>query len=989
MLLDKKYIYLGASLFSAAILASLSTQNAKADTTSVSPSTTDPASSVTDKTSTDPTKSNDTSVTASNTTQVVVAKPTTSGVKPVSATLVTPETTTISTASTASPTLSTTPTSTVATPSTTAATTSTVTGSSTTSGSTASTTPSSTTTSSTSPVKSSSITTSTTINLTGGPTTTPETKPTTPSTTAPTGPYALPSNVTDNTVVNFTDPFLNYMVKKEFGLQSTDPLTVATIKGFSGNILNLVGDFYYGNMPKSVTSTNVTSFDGMQYLSYLPSSTEIALTVNVSSDSTSNPDLTPMNGLKFESFDLFGNYSDPLYKEIPLSQIPKLNISNVDELGFHGDGDIAANAGLNNKELAMMAPTIVELANKGAAIYIGNSSITDFSPLNGIDQTKNSYINVINNVYDPTPVHAVVKQPISFTATHIEGLYGNDLSTGYDYSTSVPAADLSENNLEHISGDEYKLSNADPSSNLLTYGYLNDYSKSDSYIHTTYGTVTFIYAGTMARPILWQDHPNVTLNYENEDGSPIITNGTRLTKVANGTTIGDAYDLTSDAQLAGYKFVGDLDSLKGNYTQDPQVIDLRFKADPVVTPPVTTPTTTPSTAVSNKPASITRSDVDLPVLAVSAKPVYTYDSTGTPTGKQVVLTDTTIKESANINGDLYYQIGPDEWVLADSYNPYVAETGVVKTLDGAYTSLVDSTGSKISSTLGPNTSWKYDRIVEIKGSKYYEVGTNNFLAVDSSLPFKPVSDLRLTVRDAAVVYDSKGQRVGKILSSNSDWRTDGIAVIGGIPMYHVGSNQWIYAQDVNTYQPADFTYHNVYLTNIYTSDGQMTMKMLGAETLWKVDRIVYINGTKYYRVGSDEYIKDYASSTTSSEGVFIPAEKSVVHIAGEARLYNEKGDSLAESLAANSSWQTDGYENIGGQMMYRVGKDEFVSFSDLKPYTLSKDIISVAVNTPLYDSKGALLDVFLPSGSLWRYDRTTTIGGHEYVRVAADEFVRV
>lgn len=971
MLLNKKCVYLGASLFSAVILASLSNQTVKAEATDDSASTTGNSSATSNKitSATDPV-----STTASSTSRVTVANPTTSGIKPVSATLITPKSTTISTVT---PTI----------------------GNDTTVNK-----PATSTTEASTPVSGSTLTSNKTTEMTTAPTTTSTstinlnseaattvssspivtTKSTTsPSTTVPTNPYALPSDVSDSTVVNFTDPFLNYMVKSEFGLKSTDSLTVSDVKNFDGNILNLVGDFYYGDMPSTVTSTYVTSFDGMQYLNYLPAGTDVALSVNVSSAPTSNLDLTPMNGLKFESLDLFGNYSDPAYKEISLSQLAKLNIGEVDELGLHGTGSIAINDGINNQELKMMAPTLVEIANKGGAIYLGNSSITDFSPLNGIDKTKPAYLNIINNVYDPSPIYAVAKQPISFTAEHITGLYGADLSSGYNYSSSVPTEDLADGDLEHVGGDEYKLVDADNSAKDLVYGYLNDYSKPDSYIHTTYGNVSFIYAGTMARPIIWQAHPNVTLNYENEDGSPITVNGSDLTKVVDGTTIGDPYDLTADANLAGYTFMGDPYVLKGNYSQDPQVIDLKFRTNPIVTPPATVSATTTA-----KPISITRGDVNLNVLAVSSKPVYIYDSTGKPTSKEVILTDTTIKESAEIGGDLYYKIGPDEWVLADEFNPYTTDDGIAKTFDESYTSLVDSTGKTIDLTLGPSTSWKYDKVVEIKGNKYYEVGTDNFLAVDKSLSFIPASDLNLTVRDAAVIYNSKGEKVGKVLPSSSDWKTDGMAVIGGMSMYHVGTNEWVNAQSVNTYQSAKFTYHNIYSTYIYNRDGQMTMEMLSPKTSWKVDRIVYINGSRFYRVGVNEYIMDYTTDTSSSMGVFISTIEAKVHVSKEAHLYDERGAALNKTVPAGSILSIDGYENIGGQMMYRVGNNEFVSFKDLQPYTVGKNVVSVAVNTPLYDSKGELLDVFLPMNSSWRCDKIVIIGGHKYIRVATNEFVK-
>lgn len=428
MLLNKKYVYLGASLFSAVILTSLSNQTVKADTTGNGTSTNGSVSTTTDKITPATTKT--VSATTSDSTHITVATPTTSGVKPVDVAMIKPKATTISTASSSVGTNTT-----VNRPSTSTPATNTPMSGSTSTSKVAE--------PATVPTANKTVTSTSTINLNTGTTTATSSSPTalSKSTTSPNitdikKSYILPSNASDSTVVNFTDPFLNYMVKSEFGLKSTDSLTIGDVKNFDGSILNLVGDFYYGDMPSTVTSTYVTNFDGMQYLNYLPTGTEIALSVNVSSAQNSNADLTPMNGLNFESLDLFGNYSDPDYKEISLSQLSKLNISDVRELGLHGTGSIAINDGINNQELKMIAPILVEIANKGGAVYLGNSSITDFSPLDGIDKTKPAYLNIINNVYDPSPVYAVDKQPISFTAEHITGLYGTDLSSGYNYSSS-------------------------------------------------------------------------------------------------------------------------------------------------------------------------------------------------------------------------------------------------------------------------------------------------------------------------------------------------------------------------------------------------------------------------------------------------------------------------------------------------------------------------------------------------------------------------
>jgi len=781
---------------------------------------------------------------------------------------------------------------------------------------------------------------------------------------------------------------LSYMVKSELGLKPTDTITVGDIKGFSGSTFNLISSFYISGMPSNVTSTYVENFDGMQYLKLLPSTTGVALAVNVASDPSSNPDLTPLDGVNLNSLQLTGNFSDAAYKEIDASQVPKLTYSNdTYEIGLEGDGQEAVNDGINEAELKELAPFLVQYANAshpGNSIYLTNSSITDFSPLNGINQTSSAYINVINNTYDPDVIYGVDGQPVSFTAEPIMGLYGNSLSNNYHYSTTVPAANVADDDLINSGNGEYVLKNGDDTQNLLVYGDANDYSQADSYVNATYGNVTFIYAGTTAQPIIWQAHPNVTIAYEDQGGQPILVNGKPLTKTINGVNIGDTFDLTQDASLAGYTYAGTLDQLKGSYTQNPQIIDLEYKANPATAPtqPVTPPTVVNPTIITTP----------ITVAAPSATPVQVYGPDGDPiVGKQVVLTDTTITTSAYINGQLCYEIAPNEWVPASAYNAYVAKTGVVRTF-GADTTLVDSEGNAVSSKLSPNTAWKYDKVISIKGKTYYEVATNEYLAADSGVQFTPVTTKTgVTVRDAAVVYNSQGQRSGSILRGNSSWATDGCAMIGGVKMYRIATDEWISDQDVNQYQPAPMTYYAQYRTDVYDGNGTQlpVSAALKAGTSWKIDRVVTINGQKYCRIATNEYIQDLAANLGSNEGVVVPAQAGTsIQLTDNAVVYNEKGEPQTKTLPSGSTLTPDASETIGGVLMYRIAPDEFVSSSDIQPYSVANNTVKVVVNTNLYNSKGEVLTNILLAGTSWRCDKIVTINGQKYIRVASDEFVK-
>ena len=847
MLLNKKCIYLGVSLFSAMILGSMSNQTVKADTTSDSTgtsSTQTASSTATPSTSTTsyvaptgtvvttqptgttptvasvslPTSSDSTTSTVPLTTTVIPTTRSTSVTSTSTANLTAPTDT--STSGTAS-TTATAPTSTSTTGTTTTAPASTSTTS------TAATAPTSTSTTST--ATTAPATTSTTGTTTTAATTTPGT---TATTTPEPDPYALPSNLTDSSIVTFTDPAISSVVKSALGLQQTANVTVGDIKNYNQEVLDLdVNDY---KLPTGV-SNQIESLNGLQYLTLLPSGTVVYADFNMASDSTADPDLTPLKGVNLNALGLTGNFSDPKAPEIDPTQISELNLNNCVYLGFHGDGIVATNDGITNAQLVAMAPTLIKYSQNGQSdsLYFGNSSITDFTPLKPILSNpevpgKGFYLSSGNmTIYDPTPIYAVKGQPLTFTAEPNTGLDGEDLAATYHYSATAPADDQVDDNITYLGNDTY-----------IDKSYPN-------------GT-TFIYWGTTVEPIVWQDYPNVTVEYVDQNDNPIMNNGQSMVRTIDGAKIGDSYDLTPYSTVAGYTMTGTSSTvLQGKYTQAPQVVILTYKENPVVTPP-TTPSTSTTPAVA--PTDIVNDVVD--VTPQKTSPVQVYDDSGQIVpNTRVSLADTTIQESALINGKRYYMIGTDEWVPASDYDSYKPETGVVRTF-GADTELVDSAGKPIDSQLSPNTEWKYNKVITIKGKKYYEVATNEYLAADSAVQFTPVkAGTAITTKIAATVYNSEGQILTTKLPAGSSWKTDGSAVINGIPMCRIATDEWIPAQGVDTYSSVKMTYTVDSETPVYDIDGNVLPNTLKAGTTWKVDQIVMIDGQEYYRVATNEYIK--------------------------------------------------------------------------------------------------------------------------------------
>ena len=867
MLLNKKCVYLGVSLFSAMILGTVSTQNVKA-------ATTDPSNTTTTQSSTGTSTSSSSTTTG---TTVLATTGTTSGTTSTAPT--TSSSTTSGTTSTAPTTSSTTSTAPTTSSSTTSGTTSTAptTSSSTTSGttSTAPTTSSSTTSGTTSTVNSTSTITTTTqpvnsttsttgtgtttaaaTGTTTGTTTTPSTTSTT--STATVDPYAIPSNITDSTVVNFTDPLLENVVKYGLNIPTNQNITVGDIKSYAASNVRISQTTYqleHPNGPDSTVipgssmtdqqDTPIESLDGMQYLQLLPAKTSVSLQVDLAADPKANEDLTPLDDLNFQSVAIDGNYSDPNAQEVNVNQVNDLNLSNADYVELTGDSKVSVNSGLNDAELTEIAPTLNKFANNGQSshmIELGQAQITDFTPLQGTE-TGNAVtiVSAPDTIGDAKPIFAVDNQPISFTAPKVLGLTGTDIANAYHFTYNVPKAQLADDDLTNLGNDNYVLNTPNQGASDLVYGNIGwAYSANpDAYVSEKAGNTTFDAIINNIEPLLWQATPTVTINYEDTDGDPITVDGAKLSRVIDGTTIGSIYDLTGYSKIAGYDLVSPASVLKGSYTQDPQVVNLIYAPIPasnentVPVQPVTTTTAIPNTGEA----------------------VVIQDVNGNTTGG-AYLTDIGVKATTTINGKEFYELGSGEFVEADDYDAVTSTTpGEVRTF-GTKEGLVDVSGNPIDVDLSPNTAWKYDKIVSIKGKGYYQVATNEFLPVSSGVDFTPATrKCTVSMTTRGTLYNSQGQVLESTLPTKSTWASDGIAIINGVKMYRVATDEFVSADNAKATEPVTTQYHASQRTILYNQDGQVISATLPANTDWKVDQIFYINGQEYYRVATNEYVK--------------------------------------------------------------------------------------------------------------------------------------
>lgn len=878
MLIDKRQVYLGATLFSTMILTAVSGQSVKAAATTTATTTqTSPSGSSTSKPETTRTDPIATSLSASpsamttgssstvKTTSVIA--PTTIPIKatatvPTSKVAVVPIDTSSSDTTSATikqptsvavkqPTPTTMATST-APSSVTAATTSTsmsatasAVASPTTSATTTATIPTSNSSSGLS-LPASSIPTQTPTDNTAAGTTT---------STTPTDSYELPANLTDSSVVSFTDPVLGGMVKDALGIKAGSDVTVGDIRNYHLADSLTLNEWQTPSQKglSEITMAPIESLNGIQYMRLLPKDM-ISFTARLGSDTKANPDLTPLNGIKFNGLELVGNFSNPNAKEISAEQITKLQVPSYGAVILYGDNNYN---GINNSELKTLAPWLIDYTNNGQqynAIMFNGNAISDYSPLKDVNRTADLNFNNNGGVYSSIPIYAVKGQPITFTSQPVTGIDGDDLAAGYHFSSTVPADKLANNNLINLGNDQYKLVGADPNAKVLTYGDAGFTYGYDPNAITLkyYNKSVFINITVHGQPLIWQDHPNVTIDYVDANGKPIMANGVAMTKIVNGVNIGDSFDLTADSTVAGYTLKGAAVGLKGAYTQDPQVITLTYTKDPIAKSSSSnhssSSSTTGITVKPIKPITITPKSREL---------VKIHYINVTSTGKDALLADMGVEGTTMIKGKLYYLVGYKQFVLASDYNITKSSTpGVIRSLGFGYTGLVNAYGDSLGFGVSANSEWKYSRIVTIAGADYYEIAPDEYLPASSSIAFTPVAvKTNVNIVGKADLYDSQGKSLGATLPAGSDWFTDGCAIINGVKMYRVATDEWVSEMNANTYQPVSTICRATADTALYDASGRVLSRGLPAGTVWKVDRIITVDGQRYERVSTNEYVR--------------------------------------------------------------------------------------------------------------------------------------
>lgn len=699
MLLNKKCVYLGATLFSAMILTSLSNQTVKADTTTdenanVSVEKTVP-SAVTASTTQTPTNNTD------------VSKPVT--------------TTQSSTVDTQTETTSTTDTS--------------------------------------KPVTTTTQPTTTNVQKVTAQTDDSVAKPETTQTAkpvvkvAPTVVKKTPAiNVVVNkpesadTVIDIKDPTLSSMVKWSLGLNDKDKVTVGEFQKFNSSEFFLNETVYLSGINPNAadeTDTPIENLDGLQVLKYLPKNTQVFFQVKLASDPKANLDLSPLYGVPIYNFTLDGNYSDAKAKKIDLDQLVKLDISKATNVELTGDTAVSANSGITQAQLEKIAPWLVKYANNGKTyndIVLNNGSISDFSALKGINRTNSVTVFVNhNNVVSTIPVYATAsKAGLTFTALPFKGIDGEDLASTYHYTTTVKTP--ADDNLIHVKGDIYKIADPDTSAKKLTYGIIGDYisSNDDSMLQKSYGNSTLEYFGMYSQPLIWKTSTKPVIKPATSAQSGSSTGSSSVPDTvgneSSGTTTTPVAPTYVDKSGVVRTFNGytKLTDIEGNALAVELGPNTGWIYDRVVEINGQQYYEVGTNEYLLADSGITYTPIQTRTVLAASSAVPLFNSKGvklstTLPARSSWLTDS----SATINSVKMYRVASDEWVAADTVN--VSGSKVVSTtFPKVFTAKVktpvySATGKLLDYQLATGTSWKVDRKVVINGIAYYRIAIDEFV----------------------------------------------------------------------------------------------------------------------------------------------------------------------------------------------------------------------------------------------------------------------
>ncbi|WP_334330026.1 leucine-rich repeat domain-containing protein [Companilactobacillus sp. HBUAS59699] len=176
------------------------------------------------------------------------------------------------------------------------------------------------------------------------------------------------------------------------------------------------------------------------------------------------------------------------------------------------------------------------------------------------------------------------------------------------------------------------------------------------------------------------------------------------------------------------------------------------------------------------------------------------------------------------------------------------------------------------------------------------------------------------------IYNQNGEKVSnQNLNKLTKFNVTQKNVVDGETYYEISDGNWIKSSDVRDYTKESGVLQTESNSNkfILDSNGIRLNRALKETTDWVYDGSAEFDGTKYYRVATDEWV-------SANDVVLYNKINGVVKANVQAQVYKDTGEKSNRALAKNSEFVTDKVsKSIDGETMYRVATDEWVKASDV------------------------------------------------------------
>jgi len=155
------------------------------------------------------------------------------------------------------------------------------------------------------------------------------------------------------------------------------------------------------------------------------------------------------------------------------------------------------------------------------------------------------------------------------------------------------------------------------------------------------------------------------------------------------------------------------------------------------------------------------------------------------------------------------------------------------------------------------TDFTTNRVNEVNGVKYYEIGDNAWIEADKVKEFyfndsyiqtHASSFKELTKLDSNPVTD-------RVLAKNSDWYSDRYVYLDDKLHYRVSTHEWVRDGHVVQYESVNGVVHANETASLYNSEGvKVTDRALAKGSTFFADKKATIEDKLMYRVATDEWV---------------------------------------------------------------------------------------------------------------------------------------